>query len=53
MQNYQPEFKKGKSRPVEIDWKRQIYVQSLHSVKLIKKINNFPIIINIGETLFF
>ena len=45
-------FKKGKSKPIGIDYIKQFSTKSLFAVRLVKEINNFSVLINIDETLF-
>ena len=45
-------FKKGKLRPIGIDYIKQFSTKSLFAVRLVKEINSFSVSIKIDETLF-
>ena len=42
-------FKKSKSRPLRLNFTKQSSIKSFFAVRLIKKMNNFSILINIDE----
>ena len=45
-------YKKGKSRPFNLDLIRQDCLKNLFALRIIKKLNDFSTLINIDETLY-
>ena len=45
-------FKKGKLRPIRIDYMKQSFAKCLFVVRVVKEINNFSVLINIDGTSF-